>query len=238
MVWENTWPRPPLASTTARQRTAPTPSRWPSPITCSVTPATPPSAAQQQVDGERVLDHLDLGGPRDRRDQGALDLGAGGVAAGVGDPVAVVAALAGQAELAVGVEVEVRAERDQLADGVGALGDQDAYGVEVAGTGTGDEGVPLVLRRGVARAEGRGDAALRPLGRAGVEHVLGDDEDLVDAAAQAQRGGQAGDARPDHHDVGAHRPAGVGCLQAADHASYGHPGRLLAHPLRTSRSTP
>ena len=41
VVWENTWPSPPDASTTARQCTAPTPSRWPSPITCRVTPAMP-----------------------------------------------------------------------------------------------------------------------------------------------------------------------------------------------------
>ena len=44
VVAEKTWPSPPLASTTARHSTAPTPSRWPSPITCSVTPATPPPA--------------------------------------------------------------------------------------------------------------------------------------------------------------------------------------------------
>ena len=42
VVWEKTWPRPPQASTTARHRTAPTPSRWPSPITWRVTPAIPP----------------------------------------------------------------------------------------------------------------------------------------------------------------------------------------------------
>ena len=55
VVAENTCPRPPLASTTARQSTAPTPSRWPSPITCRVTPATPPSVAGDQVEDERVL---------------------------------------------------------------------------------------------------------------------------------------------------------------------------------------
>ena len=48
VVCENTWPSPPEASTTARQRTAPTPSRWPSPMTCSVIPATPPSAASSR----------------------------------------------------------------------------------------------------------------------------------------------------------------------------------------------
>ena len=48
VVWENTWPSPPLASTTARQCTAPTPSRWPSPITCRVTPATPPASSSSR----------------------------------------------------------------------------------------------------------------------------------------------------------------------------------------------
>ena len=157
---------------------------------------------EQQVDGEGVLDHLDLGRPRDRGDQRALDLGPGGVAAGVRDPVAVVAALAGQAELAVGVVVEVGAERDQLADRLGALGDQHPDRLRVAGAGAGDQGVALVLRRGVAGAERGGDAALRPLGGARVEHVLGDHEDLVDLSAQPQRRGQAGDAGADHDDVG------------------------------------
>ncbi len=46
--WLKTWPRPPEARTTARQCTAPTPSRWPSPRTCSVRPATPPSAARSR----------------------------------------------------------------------------------------------------------------------------------------------------------------------------------------------
>ena len=139
---------------------------------------------EQQVDGERVLDHLDLGCPLDRGDQRPLDLGAGGVAAGVRDPVAVVAALAGQRQLAVGAVVEVGAERDQLVDRLGALADQHPYGVEVAGAGAGDEGVDLVLLGGVARAERGGDAALGPLGRAGGQHVLGDDQDLVAPLAE------------------------------------------------------
>ena len=107
------------------------------------------------------------GAALDRGDQRPLDLRAGGVAAGVRDPVAVVAALAGQRQLAGGGVVEVGAERDQLADRVGALGDQHPDGLRVAGAGAGDEGVVLVLLGGVARAERGGDAALRPLGRAG-----------------------------------------------------------------------
>ena len=47
----------------------------------------------------------------DGGDQRALDLRAGRVAAGVGDAVAVVPALAGERQLAVGGAVELRAER-------------------------------------------------------------------------------------------------------------------------------
>ena len=152
--WENTWPRPPEASTTARQCTAPTPSRWPSPSTCRVTPATPPSSARSRSTASACWIDLDGRGPLDGGDEGALDLRAGGVAAGVGDAVAVVAALAGQRQLAVGVVVEDGAERDQLAHGVGPLGHQDPHGVHVAGTGPGDQGVVQVLLGGVARARG------------------------------------------------------------------------------------
>ena len=112
------------------------------------------------------------GAAADRGDERALDLRAGGVAAGVGDAVAVVAALAGQRQLAVGHVVEVGAEGDQLAHGLGALAYQRPDGVQVAGTGPGDQGVDLVLVGGVTRAERGGDAALGPLGRAGVEPSL------------------------------------------------------------------
>ena len=57
-----------------------------------------------EVDDEGVLDDLDAGVARDRverGDEGARDLRARGVTAGVGDPVAVVAALAGQLDLAL-----------------------------------------------------------------------------------------------------------------------------------------
>ena len=45
MVASKTWPMPPVASTTALAWTAPTPSRAPSPMTCSVTPAAPPCSS-------------------------------------------------------------------------------------------------------------------------------------------------------------------------------------------------
>ena len=146
----------------------------------------------------------------------------------MGDAVAMVPALAGQAELTVGVEVEVGAEGDQLAYRLGALADQRAHGVQVAGAGTGHQGVALVLGGGVAGTERRRDAALRPLGRARVEHVLGHDQHAVDTAPQPQRGRQPGDAGPDHHDVGRDRPAGFGCRQATDHAGCAERGESTA----------
>ena len=202
MVWEKTWPSPPEASTTARQCTAPTPSRWPSPITCRVTPAMPDGgvadrAVEQQVDGQRVLDDLDLGGPLDGGDQGPLDLGSGRVPAGVRDPVAVVAALTGQAQLAVRLLVEDGAQRDQLVDGGRSLGHQGAYGGGVTGTGARDEGVPLVVGRGVLGAQRRGDPALRPLGGAGVEDVLGDHQQLEPRSAAWMRSAAVSPAMPD-----------------------------------------
>ena len=188
---------------------------------------------EQQVDSEGVLDDLDLGRARHGGDQGPLDLGARGVAAGVGDPVAVVAALAGEAELAVRVQVEVRAERDQLPHRLGALGDQDPDRLGVARPRACDQGVLLVLRRGVTGSEGGRDPALGPLRRAGVEHVLGHHQHLADAAAQPERGGQASDAGADHHDVGRDRPAGVGRRETADHTTFAHDRRLLS---RTGRA--
>ena len=183
-------------------------------------PRDAPVLGEQQVDREGVLDHLDLGRSLDRGDQGPLDLGPGGVAAGVRDPVAVMAALPGQRQLTVGVVVEVGAERDQLADRLGTFLDEDAHRVEVAGARPGHEGVELVLLGGVPRAERGGDATLRPLGGAGREHVLGDHQDLPDPIAQPECRGEPGDARADDHDIGRRRPAGVGCRQPAGEAAY------------------
>ena len=165
---------------------------------------------KEQVDGQRVLDDLDLRRPIDRSDQRALDLRARGVAAGVGDAVAVVTALAGQRQLAVGVVVELRAEGDQLTNRLGAFGHQDAYGLHVARTGPRDEGVALVLLGGVARPERCGDPALGPLRRPGGEDVLGDDEQAQRRVrgVDAQRGGEPCDAGAHHDDVGAGGPAG------------------------------
>ena len=97
-----TCPMPPVASTTARARTAPTPSCWPSPMTCRVSPATVRRRRRSRSSTSACSMTSTPGRVEHARDEGPLDLGAGRVAAGVGDAVAVVAALAGQRHAAVG----------------------------------------------------------------------------------------------------------------------------------------
>ena len=63
-------PRPPVASTTARAWAAPTPSTWPSPMTCRVTPQTRPLGVLEQVDDQGVLEHLDARVVLDRVQRG------------------------------------------------------------------------------------------------------------------------------------------------------------------------
>ena len=145
-------------------------------MTCRVTPARAAVGVRQEVQDEGVLDRAQAA-RADRLDERPGDLGAGRVAARVRDAAAVVAALAGQLELAaLGGLVEVRAGRDEPAYGVGALGDEDAYGLLVAQARARDQGVVQVLLGGVALAEGRGDAALGPAGGAVVQAGLGDDD--------------------------------------------------------------
>ena len=142
----------------------------------------------------------------DGRDERPLDLGAGRVAAGVGDPVAVVAALAGQLQGAGGVAVELGAAGDQLGDLARALADQHPDGGLVAEPGAGHQGVLDVLLDGVALALDRRDAALGPRRGAGRDDVLGDHEHGAEAAA-LQRRGEPGDAGADDDDVDLLGPA-------------------------------
>ena len=179
---------------------------------------------EQQVDRQRVLDDLDLGRRLDRRLQRPLDLGAGRVAAGVRDAVAVVATLAGQAQVAGNVVVEDGAELDQLADGVGPVRHEQVHRRRVTRAGSRHQGVALVLLGRVPGTEGSRDAALRPLRGAGVEHALGDHQDPArgpEPVLEPQRRGQAGDAGADHHDVAGRGPAGCWGSEAAGQSGHG-----------------
>ncbi|CAM5356440.1 hypothetical protein STANM309S_03463 [Streptomyces tanashiensis] len=179
---------------------------------------------RQEVQDEGVLDEAHAPVPY-RLDQGARDLGAGRVPARVGDPAAVVAALPGQRDLAVGGLVEVRAGRDQPADGVRSFRDQGPHGPLVAEPGAGDEGVVEVLLGGVSLAERGRDAALGPAGGAVVEPGLGDDHGTQPGRGAAQGGGEAGDPGADHDDVGVDGPARRGRVQP-------YSGHLVAPKVR------
>ncbi len=130
---------------------------------------------QQQVEDERVFDHLDARIRPQRGDQGPLHLQAGRIPAGVHDPVAQVPTFAGQREPARGVvTVERGAEVGQFPDPGRTLGDQDPDRVDVAQPDPGHEGVGQVIIWRILRGECRGDPTLRPSGRALVQACLGD----------------------------------------------------------------
>lgn len=98
----------------------------------------------QEIEDECVLDRAHATRAY-RLDQGAGDLRAGRVPAGVGDTAPVVAALASELQAAFLRLVEVGAGLDEAAYGVGALGDEDADGVLVTQARAGDQGVVEVL---------------------------------------------------------------------------------------------
>ena len=118
-------------------------------------PAARPSAVRSRSSTSACsTSRTSSAGPHGR-DERALHLGAGGVTAGVHDPVAVMPALARQRQTAGGIAVERRAERDQLAQARRALGAQHPHGVDVAQPDAGDERVAAGAPRGCRRARAR-----------------------------------------------------------------------------------
>lgn len=175
VVAEKTWPMPPVARTTEGARTAPTPSCWPSPMTCSETPAVRPSASVSRS-RTRAFSMVCRAASR------TAPTRAREISAPVASPPAWamrrrwwppsrVSAMSPLSVVSKCAPVSI-----SRAYGVGALGDQGAHGLLVAEARTRDEGVVEVLLGGVALAERGGDAALGPAGRAVVEAGLGDDD--------------------------------------------------------------
>ena len=64
VVDEKTWPSPPVASTTARARIAPTPSSLPSPSTCRVMPQARPSGRRRSRSSTRACSTSRIHGSR------------------------------------------------------------------------------------------------------------------------------------------------------------------------------
>ena len=153
----------------------------------------------QQIDGELVLVELHAAADPSRLRQGAGDLAAGGVAAGVGHPADGVRALAAEHDLAV-LAIEPRADLDQLAHAVGALVHEHPDGFGVAQTRAGVDRVLKVQVGGVGFAQGGGDAALGEEGRGVVQAGLGQQTD-VPAPRGGDRRREAGNAAAEHEHV-------------------------------------
>ena len=179
------------------------------------------------------------GSRRDRLVQGPLHLGAGGVAAGVHDPVGVVAALAGQHQRAVRVAVELGAPADQLADPGRALARPAPDRGRVAQPDPGDQGVARRARPGVS--SGSSTAAMPPCAHR-VEPssmlTLVTTVTCRPASRRCSAAGQPGDAGADHDHVGGLRPAGLGRGQVPGQARDGHAGPSVSGTLSISRVAP
>ncbi len=157
-------------------------------------------AIEQQAAGGQALQHRDRRRGGHGGDQGAHDLPAGAVAGGVHDAPARVRGLQPDAKRAVRVAVETGAVPCQRPDRGGPGLDDAAHRVRVAQAGTGGERVGDVQLGAVVRADGGGDAALRPgARRQGAERARGQDRDRP--RRQVQRRQQAGEAGADDQHV-------------------------------------
>src|SRR3990172_9268082 len=151
-------------------------------------------ARQDYLGGEGELQDSDIavlgeGG------EGELDVGAGGVAAGVEDAGRRVRPLPCEGDLAV-LGVERHAEAHEVVDAVGGLGGENAGGPGIDEAGAGGYRVVVVLLGGVAWSDGRGEATLRPARVAVVNGAFGDDEHGAVLAGE-EGGVQPGDAGAD-----------------------------------------
>ncbi len=166
--------------------------------------------------------------------QGAFDLGPGGVPAGVDDPERGVAPLPRAVEPPVGAPVEDSSQVPQVGDGGGAGADDRVHGAGIAEPHPGGEGVGDVPFGGVVvGAVGEDDrhAALGPGGAALGRFALADDQHSEPEAGGAQRRGQSGHAGSDDHEVRAGLPARC-ALVAGVHSPP--PGCPMAIILRTA----
>ena len=156
--------------------------------------------AEHEVEGEGPLEHL---GARRRRRlvERALHLCPTAVTARVHDPAVAVSTLHRQrGTLALRLRIECRAEAHEVADRRRGLGDELAHDGFVAQPCARRQSVPHVILERVRRGQHGGQPALRPAGRAGVQHVLRDHEDAAHRS-HGKCGCQAGGTGTEHDDV-------------------------------------
>ena len=160
------------------------------------------AAPHDQLEHARLLEHADLFRGAHARDERARDLGTGLVAVRVHDAVLRVRRLAAERQPPVRIEIEMRAGRLQLAHASRPFFDEHLDRRRVAQRGAGGERVLPMQRRRVARAERRGDAALRVRGGAVEERLFRRQNDVA-ALRRAPRRVQPRDAAADDEKAGA-----------------------------------
>ena len=145
---------------------------------------------RDQIDGEVVLEQIDVGVVAHLREQRPLDLAARHVG-GVDDPVGRVPALAAEVERCVrclALVIEVRAERHQLTHALRPLRHDDPHHLLIAQPGPRYERVVNVVLDGVGRVHHRRDSALRVVRVRLRRCLLGDDRDgAVLSGAEGER---------------------------------------------------
>jgi len=167
----------------------------------------------QQIERERTLDEFDALIGEYGGDERATDLRTRRIPSGMGDAITQVAAFTGEFQFPGFVDIEGRTEFDQMPHRIGAFGHQRAHRIDIAQSGTGDEGVVQVFLGGVVLGERGSDAALRPPCRAFIDSTLRHDEHAQARSPRIECGGQAGDPGSDDHDIGADLPGRLRCFE-------------------------
>ena len=167
---------------------------------------------RQQVDGEAVFQHRDVGMPAHRFDERPFDFGPREVFV-VEDAVFGVSSFAIEFEAPVGRLVEARAPGDQVADQFRSAPHDQFHGFLVALAGTAHQRVADVLLEGVGFVGHRTDAALGVVGVAFGHFALGHDGDMsVGGGFQRER--EARSAGADDQKVGFHGNASFKAVQS------------------------
>ena len=200
------WPsRPPARAPRRHHRCEP------SPMTCRVTPTTEPSSSSNRS-STSACSTISMPAASSTRASNARSISA---------PVASPPAWAMRSRwwppsrVSDNSPSRERSKRGtdlgQVAHRCWAFAHEQANGVLIAKTDPSHDGVLKMIFRRVARAEGRGNAALRPPGRAGGHHVLGHDHHPQGRPARnLESGRQPGHTGTDHDDVDLGRPARIG----------------------------
>ena len=185
-------------------------------------PAHRPAVAGQGVQHDAVGQDLDPAGQQGGAEH-PVHLRADRVTPGVDDPAAAVPALQVQRGA-----LQPGPAGGQPGDLAGRLGDQRRHGRRIAQARARGERVPLMQRRGVPRADGRGQAPLGQRRRAPADPVLAEQQHAAAAAGRGQRRGDArGPGAHDHHvrvEGPAQRRPGQAAQLRAGHGTGHSPG--------------